>query len=184
MLLGWWPTASSPSASSPMSPWGRFPSRARRSESVSKYDLKYLLVPYWCCRCWSYHQSSLKTSQVWVGLVCAEQGCQEDCSGWCQELIAGELWDGEWWTQIFWYALQCWSIDFSQAGMLSSVLVWDSLLPPSFFLTYQSRLPTGPLMTQELSLIQCVQKSPQFGPFPKKHQFLNYPVMTWSLIIF
>ena len=29
-----------------LSTWGRFPSRARRSESVSKYDLNYLLVPY------------------------------------------------------------------------------------------------------------------------------------------
>ena len=169
MLLGWWPTASSPSASSPMSPWGRFPSRARRSESVSKYDLKYLLVPYWCCRCWSWTDIGRKEKQAGPIL------------GWSHPLPTRSFLAGN--VQA-WMGVKCTPLVLVLHVIVHNLHLnkWcDQLL--SIRRSWSLKIPlwrfgictycagSSTCGGESFDNIQCVQKSPQFGPFPKNINF-------------
>ena len=146
--------ASSRSASRPMFFLELCQSLARRSESVSKYHVKdfTLVLLYWYHRCWRCDQPPLKAPQGCMGAICAEQGCQEGCSGWSQEVWAVQLRNGECWTSVHWHALQCWVIDFSQPGICSSIFGCRLMITPSFFLMCPSLPPTGIMMTKELWL--------------------------------
>ena len=113
------------------------------------YNNIKLVLLYCCFRCWCPHQSSLQTPQRCLGNICAQEGCQEDCGGGCQEVGAVQLWDGECRTTFHRYAFQWWSTDFSESGKSASIVVVDLIIAPSFFPTSLSHLPTGVMMIQD-----------------------------------